>query len=241
MIVKIFKQILCLWLLDEVQRFIQQLALSGCRECKKNKPLDNYHDCFRIKSGQVPYEISNVHRYFGHAFSIVNDMLKIPACFSMVKRMLEIELSKERFSRDQIDQLLTHKTICQFSSTKESAEWILHKLYINHKEFGNEFDDQLSVIIRDSDNNDNSDNDDNDDKNDNDEENNDIEYYEENNQQNNNNDNSDNDDEKNNDIDEENNEHDGSNQQTDDEDSELDDYDEVEYVSIPIHSSAGAA
>ena len=42
----------------------------------KNKPLDNTHDCIRMKSGLVPYEISNVHRYFNHAFSIVNDMLK---------------------------------------------------------------------------------------------------------------------------------------------------------------------
>ena len=122
----------------------------------------------------------------------------------MVERMLEIELSKEQFPMDQIDQLLVHETICKFCSSKESAEWILHKLYINHKEFGDEFDDELSVSMSDSNNyrqnnNDDDNNDTGDENIDVDDENNDVA-------------------DKNYDTDEENNEHDRSNQQTNDQD-----------------------
>ena len=152
MIVKIFKRILGLWLFDEVQRFIKQMALSSCRDCKDNKPLDINHDCYRIRSGLVHYEVSDVHFHFRQAFALATDMLELQSCLPMITRMLKNELLKEGFSQDDMLPLLTKENIRKFSNSKESAEWILHKLYINLNEFGNDFDDELVMSVDEQDN-----------------------------------------------------------------------------------------
>ena len=70
MIVQCFKRVLCLWIFDEVDRFIKQFALASCAECKRNQQFATNHDCYRIRSGQVQYEVTDVHIFLISLFPL---------------------------------------------------------------------------------------------------------------------------------------------------------------------------
>lgn len=145
MIVQCFKRVLCLWMFDEVDRFIKQFALASCAECKRNEQFGADHDCYRIRSGQVQYEVTDVHIFFNQSISIVTAMLEIDGYLRLLARSVKNEMLKTGFAENEIETIVKKKNIVNVANSQESTEWILHKIYTNLHQFGGDLSEQLPI------------------------------------------------------------------------------------------------
>ena len=89
-----FRVEVCLWLLDEIERLIRQHALATCIQCRDLKDMDSSHECFRIRTGQVRYEVLDVHNFYVRCLRIATDMIELDSYFPVISKIIKNELLK---------------------------------------------------------------------------------------------------------------------------------------------------
>ena len=92
MITICFKRELFLFIVFQVETILSETVFSKCSRCLEGHPFDNKHSCYRIRTGEVQYELFHIHMFFTESLIKAIRRLNITSHLNDLKYNIAIEL-----------------------------------------------------------------------------------------------------------------------------------------------------
>ena len=140
MITVCFKRELYFLMVCEIE---SETALAKCPECLQGRALDRNHECYRVKTGEVPYELAHIHTYFQRSIIMLIRMFQITSYLHNVQHKTVIQLLRHGHDRAEIDTINNSRNIRRAALFMEGYNFIFDKIWSKHPDSGEQLSDYM--------------------------------------------------------------------------------------------------
>lgn len=111
------------------------IALTNCTQCLNAAiPLDETHDCWRVRNRSVRFEKHHLIYYFMAARESLFNLLLRQPLIQDIKDLLYIHLYAHNYSTQEIHNYITEQRIIDVAISYEASSRIFENLWENHPE-----------------------------------------------------------------------------------------------------------